>query len=317
MTEIALSIGAGLIAFGPLIALFTTLVYSKAQLVIVVTSSAFFFLLSTVVASMFWWVFHHVGLLGPMSGIIPGVLAQFAFRCAFVAIYHRVEKAIQDSLSMQEIEDSQHQRGSQILSRPSTEHDPNPGNDWTAVAKLRLQLNDAACGIAGGVGFGGMHAILLYGTLLASEIKDNSGVLYQDSCPAMPSLAVSAIYALFFSILDIFWMLLTFFGMRRRRMYHRGEGPPQSLREYDGRAGAYLGNTRGGGNMALLSVLITHFLASSFTTADYFKFGCMVSIPATGCMVLFVAFWFYAGVGRIYMPPREEDMLSEDARHIE
>mmetsp|Transcript_4980 Transcript_4980/g.12390 ORF Transcript_4980/g.12390 Transcript_4980/m.12390 type:complete len:329 (+) Transcript_4980:94-1080(+) len=320
MTNIALSLGAALIAFGPLMAVFSSIVYSKAQLVIVVTSAAFFFLLSTVVASMFWWVFHFVGMLGPLAGIVPGVLAQFAFRCWFVAVYHRVEKAIQQSLENQEMEneppvpsnESVRQSGNRPGLNQQTQATEGNKSHWTEIAKLRLELNDAACGIAAGVGFGGMHAVLLYGTLLASEMTNNIGVLYQDSCPAMPSLAVSAMYCFCFSILDVFWMLMTFFGMRRRRMYHRGERPPPHVvREYEGKAGAYLGNTREGGNLALLSVLATHFVTSIFTTADFFNSGCVVSLPATGAMVLVVAYWFYAGMGKIYMPPEDDEVVSD------
>jgi len=164
MSEVALSIGAGLIAFGPLMALFSNIVYSKAQLVIVVTSSAFFFLLSTVVASLFWTVFHYVGLRGPLAGIVPGVLAQFAFRCWFVAVYHRVEKAIQRTVENHEAEDAQRMPSNETARRDGAESttgsDGEDKNQWTVVAKLRLELNDASCGIAAGVGFGGMQETL-------------------------------------------------------------------------------------------------------------------------------------------------------------
>ena len=309
MTSFSLSLGSALIAFGPLIALFSSVIYSKAQLVIVVTSAAFFFLMSAVVASFFWWIFYLVGLRGPLAGIIPGILSQFAFRCWFVSVYHRVERAIQQSVQQQEAHDSATQQRTNTTNESGEEGDttgdsrPNPtSTSWTEVAKLRLELNDAACGIAAGVGFGGMHAVMLYGTLLASEMTNNVGVLYQESCPGMPSLAVSAIYALCFSILDIFFMLFTFFGMRRRLMFHRGERPPPHLL-VENRPGAWMGNTREGGNMALMSVLVAHTVAAIFTTADYFKHGCMVSLPASCVVVIAVAYWFWAGVALIYMPP--------------
>ena len=315
MTSFALALGSGMIAFGPLVGLFSSIVYAKAQLVIVVTSSAFFFLMSAVVASFFWWSFHLIGLRGPLAAIIPGILSQFAFRCWFVSVYHRVEKAIQLSVQQHEAQDdTTHQRppttsGSREEESGAlgdgtgvdTNTDQRSVKSWTQVAKLRLELNDAACGIAAGVGFGGMHTIMLYGTLLASEMTKNVGVLYQESCPGMPSLVVSAIYALCFSMLDVFFMLFTFFGMRRRLMFRRGERPPQHLLIAN-RPGAWLGNTREGGNMALLSVLGIHVAASVLTTADFFDYGCMVSLPASGALVLVVAYWFWAGVALIYMP---------------
>ena len=298
MTTSALALGSGLIAFGPLLALFSMIIYQKAQLVIVVTTAAFCFLLGSTVGAFAWSIFHYIGFYGPLAAMIPAVLSQFLARCGFVALYHKVEAVIQESLEKEEDETRQ--------TTNESNGDSNSGNhptekDWAEIAKLRLQLNDAACGVAAGVGFGGMHAILLYGTLLASEMSNNVGVLYQESCPAIPSLAVSSVYALCFFILDLFWMLFTFFGMRRRLNYHRGEGE----REYRA-AGAWLGNSRKGGNLALLWVLITHFAAAILTTADYFKNGCYVSVPSVCAVVLFTAYIYWLGVGRIYMPADQQ-----------
>lgn len=303
MSNPALTLGSALLAFGPVASLFSLIVYRKAQLVIVVTSSAFFYLLSAVVASIAWTVFDAVGLRGPLSAIVPGVLAQFMFRCGFVSLYHKVEAVIQTSLEKQHQEELNQQETDpgtdQTAARNQDRRNKEPSErNSTQAAKLRLELNDAACGVAAGVGFGGMHAILLYGTLLASETSNNVGVLYQDSCPAMPSLVLSAIYAFCFSVLDIFWMLFTFFGMRRRLMFHRGE----YAADEELVVGSWLGNSRMGGNYSLLLSLLTHFVASIFTSADYFKSGCVVSIPAVGIIVLMTAYMFWAGAGRIYMP---------------
>lgn len=296
MTTAALALGSGLVAFGPLLALFSMIIYQKAQLVIVVTTAAFCFLLGSTVGAMFWKVFHMIGFYGPLAAMIPSVLTQFLARCGFVTLYHRVEQVIQESLEKEEEESRQETSAADSGSRTH----PTEKN-WGEIAKMRLQLNDAACGVASGVGFGGMHAILLYGTLLASEMSTNVGVLYQESCPSVPSLAVSAVYALCFFILDIFWMLFTFFGMRRRLQFHRGEGE----REYRA-AGMWLGNSRKGGNLALLAVLVTHFAAATLTTTDYFKYGCFVSVPSVFGVVLFTAYIFWAGVGRIYMPADQQ-----------
>jgi hypothetical protein len=307
MTAAALTLGSALIAFGPFVSLFSLIVYKKAQLVIVVTSAAFFFLLSSVAASFAWTLFHAIGLNGPLSAIVPGVIAQFMFRCGFVAVYHRVEQVIQTSLEKQQQEELKN--GEMESTDPGTgseqvilnqERRRKEMDAWTETVKLRLALNDAACGIAAGVGFGGMHTIMLYGTLLASETSNNVGVLYQDSCPGMPSLVLSAIYAFCFSILDIFWMLFTFFGMRRRLMFHRG-GHGDEVRM----VGSWLGNSRMGGNYALMLILMTHFGAATFTSADFFNNGCSVSIPGVAGVVLLTAYMFWAGAGRIYMPPAQ------------
>jgi hypothetical protein len=125
--------------------------------------------------------------------------------------------------------------------------------------------------------------------------------LYQSSCPAMPSLVVSACFAFIFSILDIFWMFFAFFGMRRRLMFHRGDFVASDSRAI----GGWLGNSRHGGNSALLISLISHFMASFFTIADYFPYGCSVSIPAVSGVLLVTMYLFWAGCGRIYMPPSQ------------
>jgi hypothetical protein len=282
-------------------------VYKKAQLVIVVTSAAFFFLLAAVAASFAWSVFHAIGLNGPLAAIVPGVLAQFMFRCGFVVLYHRVEKVIQISLEKQHQEELKRSGVESTVTGPDTDQSiamrqqqrKQEVDAWTEACKLRLELNDGACGIAAGVGFGGMHTILLYGTLLASETTNNVGVLYQDSCPGMPSLVLSAIYAFCFSVLDIFWMLFTFFGMRRRLMYHRGGHAEDEVLQ----VGGWLGNSRMGGNYSLMLSLLTHIGAATFTSADFFNNGCAVSIPGVVSMVLLTAYMFWAGAGRIYMPP--------------
>ena len=323
MTSFALVLGSGLIAFGPLLSIFFTVIYQKAQLVIIVTTAAFFYLLAGVGASFVWWLFALVGLNGIPSLLVPGVLSQFGFRCSFVALYHRVEKVIRLSMEQEDARAARTTSGgggaAPGVRRNNNQHGNTTQQDlddydenWTAVAKLRLQLNDASCGVAAGVGFGGMHAIMLFGSLLASE-SGNHGVLYQDSCPMIPSLFQSAIYALCFSIMDIFWMLLTFFGMRRRLLYHRGREFEDNVQGF----GAYMGNSRSGGNWALLFVLMSHLGSSLITTTASIDKGCYVALPALAGATLLTAYTFWAGTGRIYMPPENSDQsISRTASRI-
>ena len=305
MTQAALLVGSFLVAFGPMLAIFSLIVYHKAQLVILVTTSAFFYLLAATTAALVWTLFDLVGLGGGVSAILPGVLFQFLFRCGYTQLYHKVEHVIHVSLQKQnELEQQQQQdsnnnhtslRHGDAQNRP---HEPQPssprGGSWAEAAKLRLQLNDASAAIASGVGFGGMNAILLYGTLWASETS-NAGVLYENSCPSVPSLAVSALLANFFFVLQTFWMLMTFFGMRRRQLYHRGEAGTTTS--------GFWGNSRHGGNWALLASLLTHLLSSLLTLTNALTDGCRISVPAVGGVVLLTAYLFWAGCGRHYMPP--------------
>lgn len=304
MTSAALSWGCGLLAFGPTASLLFLLAYQKAQLIIVVTTSAFAFLLSALFASMVWWIFDTVGLdLGGVVILLPGVLFQFLMRYYFVSIYHKVEKVIETSIE---------QHAQQVQQQQQSTQNGEAANDgeetWTESARLRLELNDWSCGLAAGTGFGGMHAFLLYGTLLASE-AGNLGTLYQDSCPGIPSLLVSALNAFFFSILDIIWMLLTFFGMRRRAQADGEEV------EISHGFGAMLGNTRGSGTNALLLCLGTHLLASFSTTFTVADNGCRASLPTLAAIVLGTVFVFVWGVSRTYLPLKQRRRVAGD--HVE
>jgi hypothetical protein len=291
----ALSWGSGLIAFAPMLCLFFQVTFPKSQLIIVFTTSAFFFLLAGLSASIVWYVLDPViGLGGAWSAILPGVICQFIFRCLFVSLYHRVELVIEESIEKGEQEGEEE------------------GGDSTELeaAKLKLELNDVACGVAAGTGFGGMHAILLYGTLLASESAD-LGILYQPSCPYLPALLVSALNCFHFCVLDVFWMLLTFFGMRRRLIFPRGGGTLNEINPWRRQFGHYFGNTRTGGNMALMTVLIGHLLAAGFTTFNQFQYGCAFSLSLVPLVVIATAYLFWSGVSKIYMPlPNSTQRLS-------
>jgi len=329
MAQVALLAGSFLVAFGPMLSIFALIVYHKAQLVILVTTAAFFYLLAATVAATVWFLLDAImsgggdGNSSSSSGaaaIIPGVFFQFLFRCAFTGLYHRVEQVIQTSLKKQHEQetaaaDSNNNNNNNNNSNTSLHHGepprPPPGaaaavasnnnnnNTYAEAAKLRLQLNDASAAIASAVGFGGMNCVLLYGTLWASE-TGNLGVLYESSCPNVPSLAVSAILANFFFVLQVFWMLLTFFGMRRRQLYHRGQSDESTDA---GVVSGFWGNSRHGGNWALLTTLLTHFTASLLTLTNALHNGCVISVPAVGGVVLVTAYLFWAGCGRNYMPP--------------
>lgn len=290
MTSAALVCGSAFLAFGPLASLLFGIVYQKAQLVIVVTTSAFAFLISALGASIIWSIFHAIGVNHPVIILIPGVIFQFVMRCGFVALYHKVEKVIQSSIE-------HHEAMQQRQPNANANNGSNNGNNDEATDStlLRLELNDWACGLASGVGFGGMHAVLLYGTLLASE-SGNLGTLYQDSCPSMPGLLLSAWNAFFFTILDIVWMLFTFFGMRRRR------SPGTEEFSTTTGFGTYFGNSSKSGNMALAFVAVTHVAASFATTPNHFGGGCLVSLPLVAAIVAGTVAAFRVGVFNIYLP---------------
>lgn len=279
MTNAALAWGCAFVAFGPVVALLFGIAWHKAQLIIVVTTSAFAYLLAAFCAALFWFILDAIGIGNHVIPILfPGVLMQFIWRCLFVVMYHKVEKVIEISIARHEEREE----------------------EFHESAKLRLELNDWACGIAAGTGFGGMHAVMLYGTLLASE-AGNLGTLYQDSCPEMPSLALSALNAFMFSLLDIVWMLLTFYGMGRRT---QEEGMPPALHW-----GAFIGNSKRGGDIALATAFVTH-LAAAFSTAPNGSYeGCHISIPLLASIVVITGLVFWGGVSKIYLPANQRHRL--------
>lgn len=282
----ALFWGSAFVGFAPLICFFFQIIFPKSQLIIIFITSAFFYLLSVLCASVFWYILDPVlGLDNAWTALIPGVFSQFFARCAFCNLYHKVEKVIEISIERSEQEEN---------SATSTA-------DITA-AKLKLELNDVASGFAAGTGFGGMHALLMFGSLLASETAD-MGVLYQPSCPYLPSLVVSSVNSFVFFFLDVFWMLFTFYGTRRRLIFPRGGGAlgdigPNRRRSF----GGYYGNTRSGGNSALITVLISHFAAAGFTTFNLFQYGCTFSMSLVPVVLLVVAYLYWSGVSKIYNP---------------
>jgi hypothetical protein len=148
---------------------------------------------------------------------------------------------------------------------------------------------------------------LLFGSLLSSETYD-AGILYQSSCLKLPSLTVSGINTFFFFILDLFWMFFTFFGMRRRLLFPRGGGSLEDFSPLSRRFGRYFGNTRTGGNKALIVVLTTHTVVAGLTTFNNFDNGCVVSLTTLPVFTMMVGYMFWCGVSKIYLPYPHSNM---------
>jgi len=316
MTSFSLTAGCALLAFSPSVTLLLLLAYSKAQLVIVVTTSAFADLISCLLASLVHLPFAAIGIGSDgVFIIIPFAVASRAFcRCGFVHLYHKVETVIEQSIRSHELEAS-----TTNSTPPPTEREPNTTNPvLSETAKLRLEINDLSCGLAAGVGFGGMHTIMLYGTLLASE-SGRIGTLYQPSCTVMPSLVNSAFMACMFAILDIVWMLLTFYGMRRIN------GNLIGVSSHLAGSGAVPGPwslQRGGGlsgKMALACVIVSHLAASFATSANQIMEydGCVVALPLLAMIVILTLGFFWSFCKENYLPEGQRSRIRCAAEHIE
>lgn len=210
-------------------------------------------------------------------------------------IYLKVERVIEKTVQNHESEENERNQTSR--SRSGSRHEgKEEEKDETEVSEsslLRLELNDVSCSVAAGIGFGGMHAVLLYGTLLASEGGRLNGTLYQASCAIMPSLINSAIMAFWFSILDIVWMMVAFYGVRmwenhleyKLSQQQGNQNNPQNHTIFTAyNTGAAIMNEwsfgvgRVSGKSALLFMVVSHLIASLVTTVN-------ILIPANGCIV--------------------------------
>ena len=322
MTTAALSAGCALLAFSPTLCLLFHLTYSKANLVIIVTTSAFAYLASTVVSSLLWLPVPASLRDNPYVLMFPSIAAQFVTRAGFVWLYHKVEHSVERSVRRHERAEERVRAEAAAARRRRRRMDGSSDNGHDGAAedddddepppasessKLRLELNDWSSSLAAGTGYGGMHVIFLYGTLLASE-ANNVGTLYQPSCEVMPSLVNSAAISHLFSLLDIVWMMWTFYGMRRRRdggTFESDGGllPTPGTSEHNnnvrnsavsfsgdidiaggsgGGAVYHLANNKRGGNGALLLVFVSHCAAALSTVPNAYDNGCVVALP---CLV--------------------------------
>ena len=337
MTTAALSAGCALLAFSPTLCLLFHLTYSKANLIIIVTTSAFAYLTSTVVSSLLWLPVRASLRDNPYVLMFPSIAAQFVTRAGFVWLYHKVEHSVERSVRRHERAEERVRAEAAAARRRRRRMDGNSENGNGAVddddepppasesSKLRLELNDWSSSLAAGTGYGGMHVIFLYGTLLASE-ANNVGTLYQPSCEVMPSLVNSAAISHLFSLLDIVWMMCTFYGMRRRRdggTFESDGGllPTPGTSEHNLRnstvsfsgdidiaggsgSGAvyHLANNKRGGNGALLLVFASHCAAALSTAPNAYDNGCLVALPCLAGVTVLTGLTFWISSVGHFLP---------------
>lgn len=260
---------------------------------------------------------------------IPGVLCQMFLRCYFIRGYFKVEEVIRRSVAKHEEETA-----AAAAATANSNGTSNGGNGSSSSEQehaetnaLQLQLNDLSCSLASGCGYAILHSLFLYGTLLASESGESNsyndesgsyaggggstgygGTLYQESCGGIPSLINGALIACMFSILDVLWMMLCFFGMRRcsSSLLSLSEQSNNNITfstainntNSGGTTQAFIqgltcrgiSDTYSGGNASILLVTITHLLASLVLAPNttMSSDGCKVSLPLLGGVVLYV-----------------------------
>ena len=332
MTSPSLTLGSALLAFSPSLSLLLFLVLPKPQLLILAIGSAFAYLTSALFSSAVWWLLRFIFGNSDVDAssswgsllilVLPSVICQYVVRCYFVKTYFKVEKVIQKSVAKHQAETESDES--------EEDHDDQQHNETNA---LQLQLNDLSCSLASGTGYALFHSLFLYGTLLASESneqyttgKDRDGTLYQPSCP-FPSLIHGALICGMFSILDVIWMMCTFYGMRRRTLYSNENGGSRIHLFLEGLSfWKGLPDSLEGGHAALGLVLLSHLGASLVLAPNMQEGGCQLSLPLLGLVVVLVGILFVRGVRGHYLPEDqrrrieglgEEERVNHNDHHVD
>ncbi|KAL7496274.1 hypothetical protein ACHAWT_004825 [Skeletonema menzelii] len=373
MTSPSLTIGTALLAFSPTLTLLFLIILPKPQLTILSVVAAFAYLLSAFGSSLIWLIVNAIfqftnrnqeNSIGALLALtVPSVLMQWFVRMQFVKLYFGVEDVIRKSVAKHEAEESMDMTTNNTTNNTTGTHQQQQHHAETNA--LQLQLNDLSCSLASGTGYALLHTLFLFGTLLASESHESNnyygnlqtaqgyygggggstghgGTLYQNSCSSssMPSLVNGALVGCMFSILDVVFMMLTFFGMRRRQQYyyyqqqqhHRGGGggatgssivrppPPRSSSLFQLlRDGLSFCNNNGindtiqGGNAALGLVIISHLMASLALAPNGImeENGCQISLPCLAAVVVLVVGLFWRGVKGHFLPVDQRERIQE------
>ncbi|XP_015903085.1 gamma-secretase subunit APH1-like isoform X2 [Ziziphus jujuba] len=179
---VAAGIGYALLALGPSISLFVSVISKKPFLILTLLSSTLLWLISLIILSGIWRPFL------PLSSttwwpygilIFTAVAFQEGLRILFWKIYKRLEDTL-DAFA-------------------------------DRVSKPRLFLTDKMqIALAGGLGHGVAHAVFFCLSLLTPAF--GPATAFVDRCSQMPFFLVSAVIALAFVTIHTFSMLIAFNG---------------------------------------------------------------------------------------------------------
>lgn len=120
-----------------------------------------------------------------------------------------------------------------------------------------------------------------------------------------------------FSILDVMWMMLCFFGMRRRSSQSnnattsmgRGLGEQTVTQAFmQGLMCQGLNDSPSGGNAAILLVTVTHLAASLVLAPNSQEDGCKISLPCLGGVVIWVGMLLRRVTTRGHFLPEDQRM---------
>jgi hypothetical protein len=201
-----------LVSFGPTFTFSVILLKNKPQLVLIAISAAFFWLISALIGAVFWKIL-------PLKDIHALTLAGLVL-LAEIARY-----LLFKSYS--------------ILERKFS---------VTSTNIVIFPLSDLSSGLAAGIGFGAIQALIQYGAVLAQTL--GAGALHSQYCP---QLSLSLFYtwcALFVQIVQIGLMPIAFDAFRRKSLAR------------------------------ICAVWAVHFASSLITLLNQIQGGCVASISS-------------------------------------
>ncbi|CAI0397089.1 unnamed protein product [Linum tenue] len=179
---VAAGIGYALLALGPSLALFVTVISKKPFLILTVLSSTLLWLVSLIVLSGFWRPFLPLNSAAswPFAVlIITSVAFQEGLRLLFWKVYKRLEDML-DAFA-------------------------------DRVSKPRLYPTDKMLiALAGGLGHGAAHAVFFCLSVLTPAF--GPATFFTDQCSQIPFFLVSSIIALAFATIHTFSMVIAFNG---------------------------------------------------------------------------------------------------------
>ena len=140
----------------------------------------------------------------------------------------------------------------------------------------------------------------------------------------VPSIINGALIACMFSVMDVMWMVLCFFGMRRRT---QNDGAPSNASVtssggvtatahalFQGLTCQGLSDTRAGGTAALLVVAVTHLAAALVLAPNGREDGCKVSLPLLGGVLLWVGVALRQVATRAHILPEDQRRRIQEMR---
>jgi hypothetical protein len=151
----SVAIGCALLGFSPPIIMTSQIVFKRPVLTVIAVIAAAFWLLSCLATALVWIVVPVFKGKVYLS-LIVGTLFQEVTRALLMRSYGWLAEIV---------------------------------NREKSKSVSSLHLNQAASAIAAGVGFGCMHILVVYGSLLGASIS--RATLFVDTCPSLPLILVS------------------------------------------------------------------------------------------------------------------------------